>query len=191
VNFSLPADLPAPSDDGAADHLVGKPWPNLSLAGTDGNQWDLTGLEGRCVVFAYPMTGRPDTALPDGWDDIPGARGCTPETCGFRDLFQEFATLEIHLFGLSTQTLAYQSEMTERLKVPFPVLSDPYAALGDLLDLPTLEVDVPGSPVGPESRTLYRRLTMVVDNGFITHRFYPVFPPDAHADDVLRWARSG
>lgn len=190
MSFPLPADLPKPEDDGGADHLVGMPIPAIAMTGTDGGAWNLAAVTGRSVVFAYPMTGRPDTALPDGWDTIPGARGCTPETCGFRDLAAEFDQLGIRLFGLSTQSSPYQHEMATRLSVPFPILSDADGTFGRALTLPTMLVGVPGSPDGAESPTLYRRLTLVIDDGHVTHCFYPVFPPDTHADQVLSWARA-
>ena len=188
MSFPLPTDLPVPIDDGASDHLVGMTVPAHELEGTDGQRWDIANVTGRSIVFAYPMTGRPDTPLPDNWDAIPGARGCTPETCAFRDLTSAFADVGARIFGLSTQTSTYQREMTTRLSVPFPVLSDANRAFGGPLLLPTMQTDVPRSPDGPESPVLYRRLTLIVDDGAISHCFYPVFPPDQHASQVLAWA---
>ncbi len=172
--------IPAPTDDGAAKHLVGKRMPSLSLLATDDTAVDLSMLTGRTVVFAYPRTGEPGKiSLVDDWDMIPGARGCTPQTCAFRDLFAELkAAGAKHVFGLSTQDNVYQTEMASRLHLPFPVLSDEKLALSRALKLPTMEV---------AGLTLIKRLALIVDNGVITHVFYPVFPPDRNAGDVLAW----
>ena len=175
--------IPAPSDDGAAAHLEGMTLPAISLLATDDTSVTLSSLSGRIVVFAYPRTGEPGKiALVDDWDMIPGARGCTPQTCAFRDLFAELkAAGASHVFGLSTQSNAYQTEMASRLHLPFPVLSDEKLALTRALKLPTMEV------VG---LTLIKRLTLVVDGARITHVFYPVFPPDRNASDVLDWLKA-
>ena len=172
--------IPAPTDDGAAKHLAGKRVPSLSLLATDDTAVDLSMLTGRTVVFAYPRTGEPGKiSLVDDWDMIPGARGCTPQTCSFRDLFAELkAAGAKHVFGLSTQSNVYQTEMASRLHLPFPVLSDEKLALTRALKLPTMEV---------AGLTLIKRLALIVDNGVITHVFYPVFPPDRNAGDVLAW----
>lgn len=172
--------IPAPTDDGAARHLVGKRVPSLSLLATDDTVVDLSMLSGRTVVFAYPRTGEPGKiSLVDDWDMIPGARGCTPQTCSFRDLFAELkAAGARHVFGLSTQDNVYQTEMASRLHLPFPVLSDDKLALTKALNLPTMEV---------AGLTLIKRLALIVDDGVITHVFYPVFPPDRNAGDVLAW----
>jgi len=172
--------IPAPTDDGAAKHLVGKRMPSLSLLATDDTAVDLSMLTGRTVVFAYPRTGEPGKiSLVDDWDMIPGARGCTPQTCAFRDLFAELkAAGAEHVFGLSTQDNVYQTEMASRLHLPFPVLSDEKLALSRALKLPTMEV---------AGLTLLKRLALIVDDGVITHVFYPVFPPDRNAGDVLAW----
>jgi peroxiredoxin len=172
--------IPAPTDDGAAKHLVGKRMPSLSLLATDDTAVDLSVLTGRTVVFAYPRTGEPGKiSLVDDWDMIPGARGCTPQTCAFRDLFAELkAAGAAHVFGLSTQDNVYQTEMASRLHLPFPVLSDQKLGLAKALNLPTMEV---------AGLTLIKRLALIVDNGVITHVFYPVFPPDRNAGDVLAW----
>ncbi len=174
--------IPAPSDDGAAKHLVGMRIPSLSLLGTDDTSVDMSMLLGRTVVFAYPRTGEPGKiSLVDDWDMIPGARGCTPQTCSFRDLFAELkAAGAKHVFGLSTQDNVYQTEMASRLHLPFPVLSDEKLALSRALKLPTMEV---------AGLTLIKRLALVVDDGRITHVFYPVFPPDRNAGDVLAWLK--
>lgn len=172
--------IPAPTDDGAAKHLTGKRVPSLSLLATDDTAVDLSMLLGRTVVFAYPRTGEPGKiSLVDDWDMIPGARGCTPQTCSFRDLFAELkAAGAKHVFGLSTQDNVYQTEMASRLHLPFPVLSDEKLALSQALKLPTMEV---------AGLTLIKRLALIVDSGVITHVFYPVFPPDRNAGDVLAW----
>ena len=175
--------IPAPSDDGAAAHLAGMAIPPLALPATDDRSVTLAELPGRTVVFAYPRTGEPGkVSLVDDWDMIPGARGCTPQTCSFRDLFGELkAAGARHVFGLSTQDNAYQTEMASRLHLPFPVLSDEKLALTRALDLPTMEV---------AGLTLIKRLALIVDNGRIRHVFYPVFPPDRNAGDVLAWLRA-
>jgi len=174
---SVPDDLPVPQDDGAAAHLRGTRIPSVTLTATDGSHVDLAAIPGTVVVFAYPRTGKPgDPPLVDDWDQIPGARGCTPQTCGFRDLHAEFAALGARVFGVSTQDSAYQREMVERLKVPFPVLSDDGLALANALRLPTMEAG---------GLTLLKRLAFIARDGVIERVFYPVFPPDRNADDVL------
>jgi peroxiredoxin len=178
--FSLPTDLPVPVDDGACDHLLGQRLPSLPLLATDGSLVDLAALPGRSVVYAYPRTGRPDQPLPTGWNEIPGARGCTPQSCAYRDRAAELAELGARVFGLSTQDSAYQQEAVERLRLPFPLLSDDRLALATALNLPTFSVD---------GMTLIRRLTLVVRDGEIETVFYPVFPPDADADNVAAWLR--
>lgn len=174
--------IPAPTDDGAAAHLKGMTMPPVSLRATDDTVVDLSRLEGRTVVFGYPRTGEPGkVALVEDWDMIPGARGCTPQTCAFRDLFADLkAAGAAHVFGLSTQSNDYQAEMAARLHLPFPVLSDAKLELSKALRLPTMEV---------AGLTLIRRLALVVDDGRITHVFYPVFPPDRNAGDVLQWLK--
>ena len=174
--------IPAPSDDGAAAHLVGMSIPSVSLVATDDNTVTLSGLRGRTVVFAYPRTGEPGKiGLVDDWDMIPGARGCTPQTCSFRDLFAELkAAGANHVFGLSTQSNIYQTEMASRLHLPFAILSDEKLALTRALKLPTMEV---------AGLMLIKRLALVIDDGRISHVFYPVFPPDRNAADVLAWLK--
>jgi peroxiredoxin (alkyl hydroperoxide reductase subunit C) len=175
--------IPAPADDGAARHLVGIRLPAIGLLATDDRSVTLSQLSGRTVVFAYPRTGEPGKiGLTDDWDMIPGARGCTPQTCAFRDLFAELkAAGAAQVFGLSTQSNAYQTEMASRLHLPFPVLSDEKLALTRALDLPVMEV---------AGLTLIRRLALIIDDGRITHVFYPVFPPDRNAGDVLEWLKA-
>jgi peroxiredoxin len=176
---SLPPNLPVPADDGACDHLPGLRLPPETLPATDGTRVDLSSLPGLAVVFAYPRTGRPEQlALVPDWDLIPGARGCTPQTCGFRDLHGEFARLGCRVFGLSTQDTAYQRELVERLHIPFPVLSDAGLGLARALRLPIFEV---------AGQVLLRRLAWVARDGVIAKVFYPVFPPDRNAQTVLAW----
>ena len=178
--FELPSDLPVPIDDGACAHLPGLRLPSLPLMATDGSLVDLATLSGRSVVYVYPRTGRPDQPLPAGWNEIPGARGCTPQSCAYRDRSAELAALGARVFGLSTQDTAYQRETAERLHLPFPLLSDEQLALANALNLPTFDVD---------GMTLIRRLTLIVRDGEIETVFYPVFPPDADAGNALAWLR--
>jgi len=175
--------IPPPVDDGAAAHLVGMTVPPISLVATDDTSVTLSAISGRSVVFAYPRTGEPGRiSLVDDWDMIPGARGCTPQTCAFRDLFAELKSAGArNVFGLSTQDHDYQSEMAARLHLPFAVLSDENFSLTRALELPTMKV---------AGVTLIRRLTLIVDDGRISHVFYPVFPPDRNAGDVLSWLRA-
>jgi peroxiredoxin len=178
----LPTGLPAPEDDGAASHLAGMRLPMVTLRATDGTQVDVARLAGRTVVYIYPRTGRPGVALPDGWDSIPGARGCTPQSCSFRDHFAELKALGVsHLFGLSTQDTDYQREAVDRLHLPFAILSDAGLQLTRALSLPTFEV---------AGMTLLKRMVLVIDNGAITRAFYPVFPPDESAAVVAGWLRA-
>jgi peroxiredoxin len=174
--------IPAPVDDGAAAHLQGAAIPHVALKATDAAMVDLSALKGRVVVFAYPRTGEPgQPSLVDDWDMIPGARGCTPQTCSFRDLFADLkAAGARQVFGLSTQSNTYQTEMASRLHLPFPVLSDEKLALTRALNLPTMEV---------AGLTLIKRLALIIDDARITHVFYPVFPPDRNAGDVLAWLK--
>jgi peroxiredoxin len=177
---TVPDDLPVPEDDGAADHLLGALVPAIALKATTGETVRLAGLKGRTVLFCYPRTGRPDEELPPGWNAIPGARGCTPEACGFRDAHVQFSELGVRVLALSTQPGDYQREMAERLHLPFPVLSDEALELTNALRLPTFETS---------GWTLLKRLTLVIDDGRVAQVFYPVFPPDSHASEVLSWLR--
>src|SRR5438270_6038865 len=175
----LPNDLPLPQDDGAARHLTGAALPDLALAASDGSEVNLARLKGRTVVYIYPRTGRPGQPLPEGWDGIPGARGCTPQSCGFRDHFAELKRLGVaQLYGLSTQSTEYQREAVERLHLPFAILSDADLKLTGALNLPTFTV---------EGMTLIKGMAWVIDEGVITKVFYPVFPPDRSAEDVVNW----
>lgn len=177
----LPSDLPVPVDDGACDHLPGTAMPAITLPSTAGRMVDLSALPpGRMVIYAYPRTGEPGKPVPEGWDAIPGARGCTPQSCAFRDHHAELAALGAGVFGLSTQTTEYQRELVERLRLPFEVLSDSDFRLTDDLRLPTFEA---------AGMRLLKRLTLIVKDGRIEHVFYPVFPPDRSAVEVLAWLR--
>jgi peroxiredoxin len=188
----LPVDLPVPSDDGEAEHLTALRVPALSLPATDGSSMRVdvapTGFE-RLVLYAYPLTGIPGAEPPPGWDAIPGARGCTPEACGFRDHVADLASVGAIVAGVSTQSTAYQHEATVRLHLPFPLLSDVELRLTRALRLPTFTVEVRPEHDGGGRKTLLRRLTLVVRDGLIEHVFYPVFPPDRHAEEVLVWLR--
>ncbi|WP_369362445.1 MerR family transcriptional regulator [Streptomyces sp. CG4] len=180
--LALPADLPVPEDDGAADHLPGTKVPGLTLRDTAGRAVRLDALgPRRTVVYVYPLTGRPGTDLPEGWNSIPGARGCTPESCGFRDHFRDLLEAGAgRVYGLSSQDTDYQREVVERLGLPFDMLSDPALDLAAALELPTFEV---------EGMRLFKRLTLVLHADVIEHVFYPVFPPNEHAQRVLTWLR--
>lgn len=180
VLSQLPNNLPVPVNDGAADHLEGSLLPHLALLSTDGATVNLAELQGRCVIYIYPMTGRPDVPLPDGWDGIPGARGCTPQSCSFRDHYVELSESNTGVFGLSSQLTEYQREARDRLHLPFQLLSDSGLQLRSALRLPTFKV------AGME---LFKRLTLITEQGRIRKVFYPVFPPDRNADDVLAWLR--
>jgi len=176
--YELPKDLPVPIDDGACDHLPGLRLPSVPILSTAGRLVDLSSLPGRTVVYCYPRTGRPDQEPPQGWNEIPGARGCTPQSCAFRDHHRELQALGARLFGLSTQETDYQREAAERLHLPFELLSDARLAFARALRLPTFEV---------ESVTLIKRLTLIIRDGYIEKVFYPVFPPDAHPEEVIGW----
>lgn len=175
---SLPPDLPEPVDDGAADHLTGMRLPAIPLPSTGGGRVDLAALPGTTVVYCYPMTGRPDRELPEGWDEIPGARGCTPQSCSFRDHHEELRNLGARVFGLSAQGTGYQREAVERLHLPFELLGDEDLTFASAVGLPTFEA---GGAV------LTKRLTMILDDGHIEKVFYPVFPPNENAQRVIEW----
>jgi peroxiredoxin len=180
--YTLPPDLPVPEDDGAADHLTGTTIPHLELPTTDQRALDLAEAAQRLLVlYIYPRTGVPGQELPTGWDDIPGARGCTPQACSFRDLHAEIAATGAHTLGLSAQNVAEQHEVVERLGLPYALASDPLLTVAAALRLPTFEVD---------GMRLYKRITLIVDNGRIEKVFYPVFPPNRNAQDVLEWLQA-
>ena len=177
--MELPKDLPVPQDDGACKHLTGIRLPSIALRSTRGRTVDLSMLKGTTVVYIYPRTGRPDQELPTGWNAIPGARGCTPQSCAFRDHYQELKGLGVsELFGLSTQDTAYQQEAVERLHLPFEILSDEKLEFAKTLRLPTFEVD---------GMKLIKRITLIASDGKIEKVFYPVFPSDKNANEVVRW----
>ena len=178
--YVLPEGLPAPVDDGACDHVVGMDLPELVLDSSRGPV-DLRELgSDLAVLYVYPRTGRPDRPTPAGWDAIPGARGCTPQSCAFRDHAQELAALGASVAGLSAQTLAEQVEFAGREHMPFPMIADPQRKLGAALRLPTFEF---------EDTELYKRVTLVLEAAHVAKVFYPVFPPDRNAADVLAWLR--
>ena len=176
----LPRNLPVPTDDGACDHLPGAKLPAIALPSTGGGVVTLAEREGTTVVYCYPMSGVPGVPLPDGWDQIPGARGCTPQACVFRDRHKQFQGLNVTVYGLSTQTSEYQKEFAARLHLPFELLSDADLRFATALRLPTFDV---------EGKTLITRLTLVLRDGAIRKVFYPVFPPDGHAAEVVAWLR--
>jgi peroxiredoxin len=178
----LPPNIPIPQDDGAARHLTGMKLPDLALPATDGSAVNLSKLKGRTVVYIYPRTGVPGVDLPPGWNDIPGARGCTPQSCSFRDHFGELNRLGVaQLYGLSTQDTAYQQEAATRLHLPFAILSDEKLVLTKALKLPTFTA---------AGMTLIKRMALVIDDGFIAKVFYPVFPPDKNAEEVIAWLQA-
>lgn len=180
TDFPLPDDLPEPADDGAAAHLQGTELPAVSVPATDGSTVELHDLPSRTVIYVYPLTGRPDEdVIPDGWEDVPGARGCTPESRGFRSHYDDLQDVGVEaVFGLSTQSTDYQREARDRLDLPFELLSDSEREVARSLDLPTFHI---------EGDDYLKRVTLVVSNGRIEHVFYPIFPPDEHASEVLEW----
>jgi peroxiredoxin len=179
--YQLPDNLPIPEDDGATAHLVGQKLPNLMLPTTAGRAVDLSAVQGWLVIYCYPMTGQPGVALPEGWDDIPGARGCTPQSCAFRDYYSEIKQLGADVFGVSTQASEYQQELVERLHLPFEVVSDANLEFASALRLPTLTLD---------GLTLFKRLTLISYSSVIHHVNYPVFPPYEDPVKVISWLKS-
>jgi peroxiredoxin len=181
---SLPPDLPVPEDDGAADHLPGAELPSVSLPIAGGGQFDLRGAaaSGTLVAFVYPRTGTPGVPLPPGWDDIPGARGCTPHSCAYRDRHEDFTALGAVVVGISAMDPAQQAAFAEREEIPYPLLNDGPLVLRDALGLPTFDV---------HGMTLYKRLSLVARAGRIEKVFYPVFPPDRDAEQVERYLNFG
>lgn len=174
----LPGDLPRPEDDGACDHLIGRPLHAISLPSTSGGKLDIATRPDRTVIYCFPRAGRPDVPLPEGWNDIPGARGCTPQSLAFRDQYDDIKALHADVVGISTQTPEEQTEIAERLGLPFPLLSDAERRFTASLDLPTFDV---------EGSVLIKRLTLIVTEGIIDHVFYPVFPPDKATEEVIVW----
>lgn len=180
--YALPDGLPAPVDDGACDRLPGLTVPGVELASSDGARWNLADIaRDRAIVYVYPATGKPGTDPIAGWDDIPGAPGCTVQSLGFREHFQAFRDLGYPVFGLSAQTAAEQAEFKQRTALPIVLLSDPMLLLQGALGLPTFSA---------QGKTFYKRLVLVLRGGTVAHVFYPVFPPDRSAEDVLRWLKT-
>jgi peroxiredoxin len=181
-NFNeLPADLPIPQDDGSTNHLKGMKLPKVSLQASNGKRIDLADIKGRLVIYCYPMTGQPNVALPDGWDQIPGARGCTPQSCSFRDQYQELQALGAEVIGLSVQTTEYQKEMVDRLHLPFPVVSDLHYQFQRALNMPTFVA---------AGMTLLKRVTLIANNGVIEAVHYPIFPSDSDAAWVVHYLKN-
>ncbi len=183
MNLSiLPKDLPKPKDDGACNHLTNKQVPDISLPNQDGNLLKLNRSDTfRLIIFCYPMTGHPSKPLPKNWNNIPGARGCTPEVCSFRDAHDEFISLNAVPIGISTQPVPDIKEMTTRLLVPYDVVSDERLSFANKLQLPTFKI---------ENKVFIKRLTLVVEKSIIKYCFYPVFPPDLHVKEVIQWLDS-
>jgi peroxiredoxin len=177
----LPKDLPIPVDDGACNHLLGKDLPSIALFSTQGKHVDLSEISGHVVIYCYPMTGQPGIPLPDEWNNIPGARGCTPQSCAFRDHHQELSELETQVFGLSTQSTQYQIEAAERLHLPFELLSDCDLSFAKTLQLPMFEI---------EGKPLIKRVTLIAEAGKIVKVFYPVFPPEGNAAEIIEWLQN-
>ena len=180
MNLSvLPTDLPVPIDDGKCNHLVNKIIPDISLPNQNGNMLKLNRSDTfRLIIYCYPMTGRPDKVLPENWNSIPGARGCTPQTCSFRDSYDDLIKLNAIPIGISTQSVEDIKEMTSRLKIPYDVLSDANLRFVNLMKLPTFRVD---------EKIFIKRLTLIIENSIIKKVFYPIFPPDLHIKDVINW----
>lgn len=176
--YLLPDNLPVPVDDGACAHLEGMQLPSVTLESTSGHKIDLSSVHGLMVVYFYPLIGRPDSPPMIGWNEISGARGCTPQSCAFRDQYSEFRELGVSVYGASSQPLQDQKEAVQRLHLPFELLSDSSFSLASALNLPTFEY---------KSLRLIKRLTLVVENGLIRKVFYPVFPPDQNAAELIAW----
>jgi peroxiredoxin len=177
----LPEGLPIPVDDGACDRLIEASLPSVTLHSTQGRWIDLSVIPGYVVLYCYPMTGKPGVPLPNGWEQIPGARGCTPQSCAFRDRHQELREIGAQVFGLSTQSTEYQLEAANRLHLPFELLSDRDLSFAKALKLPMFEID---------EKQLIKRITLIANAGKIVKVFYPVFPPDENADEVLNWLKN-
>ncbi len=176
----LPEDLPVPVDDGACHHLLGESLPSISLSSTQGEAVNLSTIRGRVVIYCYPMTGKPGISLPDGWDEIPGARGCTPQSCAFRDHYEELLELKTQVFGLSTQSTEDQIEAKRRLHLPFELLSDWDNRFANALNLPIFQIF---------GKSLIKRVTLIAEDGKIIKVFYPVFPPNSNANEVIDWLK--
>jgi len=173
--------IPAPKLDVSLEYLNNFIIPEIKLQSTSGDEIDLSKLIGLTIIYVYPMTGQPNVALPQGWDEIPGARGCTPQSCSFRDNFSELKNLNIkNIFGLSSQTTKYQKEMSERLHLPYSILSDEKLIFTNALKLPTFKID---------NMNLIKRITLILNNNKIIKYFYPVFPPDQNVNEVISWLK--
>jgi len=177
----LPTDLPIPQDDGSTNHLKGLKLPNLSLNASNGKAINLADIKGKLVVYCYPMTGQPNVALPEGWDQIPGARGCTPQSCTFRDHYQELQELGAEVLALSVQSTEYQKEMVDRLHLPFQVVSDVNYQFQKALNLPTFVA---------AGMKLLKRVTLIANNGVIEAVHYPIFPSDSDPSWVIDYLKS-
>jgi peroxiredoxin len=177
----LPTDLPIPQDDGSTNHLKGLKLPNFSLNATNGKAINLADIKGKLVVYCYPMTGQPNVALPEGWDQIPGARGCTPQSCSFRDHYQELQELGAEVLALSVQSTEYQKEMVDRLHLPFQVVSDVNYQFQKALNLPTFVA---------AGMKLLKRVTLIANNGVIEAVHYPIFPSDSDPSWVIDYLKS-
>lgn len=177
----LPTDLPIPEDDGSTNHLRGMKLPNLALSATNGKTVNFANIKGKLVIYCYPMTGQPNVALPDGWDQIPGARGCTPQSCSFRDHYQALHALGAEVVGLSVQSTEYQKEMADRLHLPFSVLSDANYQFQKALNMPTFEA---------AGMTLLKRVTLIANNGVIDAVHYPIFPSDSDPEWVMAYLKN-
>lgn len=178
--LNLPDNLPIPLDDGKCNHLTNITLPNITLNSTGDNKINLSKLKGFTVLYFYPRTGRPDVELLDGWNEIPGARGCTPQSCSFRDNHQTLTELNVSIYGISTQSTAYQKELVQRLHLPYEILSDENLELTQELNLPTFQI---------ENMTLTKRVTLICKDDKVVKCFYPVFPPDENIYDVINWIR--
>lgn len=177
----LPDGLPIPIDDGSTAHLVGMRLPNIKLESTSGSLVGLMDIQDRLVIYVYPLTGRPEVPLPEGWDEIPGARGCTPQACDFRNHYQQLQQLNTAVLGLSSQTTDYQLELKKRLHLPFDLLSDHSFQLKAAINLPVFKVG---------ELLFYKRLTLIAEQNVIKKVFYPVFPPNQNAIQVIDWLNS-
>lgn len=180
LNAVLPPNLPVPEDDGACAHLTGRDLPALTLESSSGKSVDLSQIKGWVVIYIYPMSGADNSILPDNWDAIPGARGCTPQSCSFRNHYQELKSLGAEVFGLATQSPNYLQSEVERIHLPYELLSDQHLFFQKALSLPLMEIKVAGMD-------LLKRVTLICCNGKIVHVFYPVFPPDKNVDQVIAW----
>lgn len=178
----LPDDLPEPVDDGTADHLAGSTVPSIVLTSTDNEEIDLSMMSSRTVVYAYPMSGPDNTGLPDNWDSIPGARGCSPQHCSLRDHHEDLQALGVDVYGLATQPVDYLRSEVGRLHLPYPLLSDDDLVFADAVGLPRFDVQAAG-------RVVLKRTTLIISGGVVEHVFYPVFPPHQSAQQVMEWLR--